>query len=118
MALSCNKKIICIIKRRNVMVIVVVAIAFIHFEQKTNLDLIKTVGENKDFCGVVMPSKDTKILEFNQYGKSDKTPCIIYADLESFIKRIDLCKSTFVLYKTKVGEHISCRYSQYGYLMV
>ena len=29
-----------------------------------------------------MPSEDTKILEFNQYRKSDKTPSIIYVDLE------------------------------------
>ena len=29
-----------------------------------------------------MPSEDTKILEFNQYQKSDKAPFIIYADLE------------------------------------
>ena len=36
-----------------------------------------------------MPSKNTKILELNQYQKSDKTPSIIYADFESLIKRID-----------------------------
>ena len=35
----------------------------------------------KIFCGVVMPSEDTKILEFNQYQKADKTLFIIYADL-------------------------------------
>ena len=29
-----------------------------------------------------MPAKDIKILEFNQYQKSDKSPFIIYADLE------------------------------------
>ena len=29
---------------------------------------------------------DTKILEFNQYPKSQKKPSIIYADLESLIK--------------------------------
>ena len=29
-----------------------------------------------------MPSKGTKILEFNQYKKSCKAPFIIYADLE------------------------------------
>ena len=29
-----------------------------------------------------MPSEDTKILEFNQYQKSDKAPFVIYADLE------------------------------------
>ena len=42
--------------------------------------------ENKDFCDVVMPSEDTKILEFTQYQKSDKTPFIIHADLKSLIK--------------------------------
>ena len=41
----------------------------------------KKVREDKDFCNVVMPSEDTKILEFNQYKKSDKAPFIIYADL-------------------------------------
>ena len=29
-----------------------------------------------------MPSEGTKILEFNQYQKSDKAPLIVYADLE------------------------------------
>ena len=33
-----------------------------------------------------MPSEGTNILQFNQYQKSDKTPSIIYADLESLIK--------------------------------
>ena len=36
-----------------------------------------------------MPSEDTKILEFNQYQKSDKAPFIIYADLEYIIEMID-----------------------------
>ena len=40
-----------------------------------------------------MPPEDTKMLEFNQYHKSDKTPCIIYADLESLIEKIDGCKN-------------------------
>ena len=30
-----------------------------------------------------MPSEETKVLDFNQYQKSDKAPFIIYADLES-----------------------------------
>ena len=51
----------------------------------------KKVSENKDFCGVIMPSEHTKILEFNQYQKCEKTPSIIYADLESLIKRTDGC---------------------------
>ena len=29
------------------------------------------VFKNKDFCNIEIPSEDTKILEFNQYRKSD-----------------------------------------------
>ena len=36
----------------------------------------------------VMYSEDTKIVEFNQYHKSDKTPpFIIYADFECLIEK-------------------------------
>ena len=49
----------------------------------------KKVCENKDFCNFLMPVEDTKILEFNQYQKSDKAPFIIYADLECLIENID-----------------------------
>ena len=38
-----------------------------------------------------MLSKDTKILEFNQYQKSGKAPLIIYADLECLTEKI-ACK--------------------------
>ena len=41
-----------------------------------------------------MPCKDTNILEFNQYRKSDKTS-IIYADHGYSIKKIDGCKNNF-----------------------
>ena len=34
-----------------------------------------------------MPSENTKILEFTQYQKFDKTPFIIYADLECLRKK-------------------------------
>ena len=40
-----------------------------------------------------MSSEDTKILEFNQYQKSDKAPFIIYADLECLIEKINGCKN-------------------------
>ena len=61
----------------------------------------KKVSKNKDFCNFVMPSRETKISKFNQHQKSDKTPFIIYADLESLIDRSPEKSST-----TKVGEHI------------
>ena len=49
------------------------------FRTKNKPESHKKVCENKDFCDVNMPSEDTKILEFNQYQKCDKTPFIIYA---------------------------------------
>ena len=43
--------------------------------------------KNKVFSGNVIPSEKDKILEFNQFMKSDKMPHIIYADIESLIKK-------------------------------
>ena len=45
------------------------------------------------FCNAIMPSEDTKILESNQYKKSDKARFIIYADLECIIEKINGCKN-------------------------
>ena len=50
--------------------------------KKKKLESHKRVCENKDFCIVIMPSQDTKILAFNQYQKHDKAPFIVYADIE------------------------------------
>ena len=56
-----------------------------------------------------MPS-EKDILEFNQYMKSDKNPCIIYADAEYLIKKkIDGCVNNSEKFSTtKIGEHIRC----------
>ena len=55
-----------------------------------------------------MPSEDTKLLEFNQYQKSDEVPFIIYADLESLTEKIDWCKNNPEnSFTTKVAEHNS-----------
>ena len=60
-----------------------------------------------DFSNVIMPSKDIKILEFNQYQKSDKTRFIIYSDLECLIKMIDGCKDNAENLSTaKIDKHI------------
>ena len=73
---------------------------------------IKSYVKNKDFCSIVMPFQDTKILEFNQYQKSDKAPFIIYANLECTIEKIDGCKSnTENSSATKIGEHIPSGFS-------
>ena len=72
----------------------------------------KTVCENKDLWGVAMPSEDNKVLGFNQYQTSDKIPSIIYADVESLIKKVDGCKNNPEKLSTrKIGQNIPCGYS-------
>ena len=77
------------------------------------MNLRKKVCENKDFCNVVISSKDSKVLEFNQYRKSDKAPFIIYADLDCLIAKTDGCdnnpKNSFT---GNVGEHIPSGFSR------
>ena len=48
---------------------------------------------NNDFCNVIMPSEDTKMLGFNQYQISDTASFIIYAGLERLKEKIDRCKN-------------------------
>ena len=80
------------------------------FRTKNDLELHKKVCE--DFCNVVIPSPDTKILEFNQCHKSDKTQLIIYVDFESLIEEIDGCQyNPEKLFTTKVTEHIPSAFS-------
>ena len=62
-------------------------------ELPNKLESHKKVCENKDFCNVIMPSKNTIILKCNQYQKLDKAPFIIYADLEYIIEKSDRCKN-------------------------
>ena len=73
--------------------------------------------ESESFWGVVMSSKNSEILEFNQYLKSDKMPHIIYADVGSSIKRIDECKiDPGKSSASKTGQNIQCLW--YEHLMV
>ena len=82
------------------------------FRTENKLKSHEKVCKTKDFCGIEMPTEKKKILEFKQYMKSDKMPCIIYADVESLIRKIDACannpeKSS----TTEKGKHILCGYS-------
>ena len=62
MALSCGKKTISIINFYCLNCLK-------SFRTKNKLELHKRKCGNKDFVNVIMPSKDTKLLEFNQYQK-------------------------------------------------
>ena len=77
------------------------------FRKENKLKSHEKVYKNKDFFGIVMPSEKDKLLEFNQHMNSDKMQYIIYADIESLIRKIDGCanypeKSS----TTKIGQHI------------
>ena len=79
--------------------------------KKTQLGSHKKVCENKDFCNVIIPFEDTKILELNQYQKSDKVPFIIYADIECMMEKIDGCKNNPENSSTtKVSKYIPSRF--------
>ena len=74
--------------------------------------MCKRLSEHKDFCNAIMSSEDTKILEFNQYQKSDKAPFIIFADLECKIEKTDRCRNNPENSSTtKVSEHIPSGFS-------
>ena len=57
---------------------------FILFEQKINLNVMKKYVKIKIFVEFLCKSKNY-LLKFNQYLKSKKTPCIIYASFGSLI---------------------------------
>ena len=81
---------------------------------KNKLESHKKLCQNKDFCNVIMLSEDTKVLEFNQYQKSDKAPFIICADLECAIEKIDRYKNNpGNSSTTKASEHIPSDFSVY-----
>ena len=86
---------------------------YLHFfRTKNKLESHKKLCEYKDFCNVIMPFEDSKILEFNQYQKSDKVSFIIYLDLECIKEKMDGCKNNPKnLSKTKVSKHISPGFS-------
>ena len=59
-----------------------------------------------------MPSENNNIWEFNDDINSVKLPYILYADIESLIKKIDgYANNPKNSSTTKVGEHIPCWYS-------
>ena len=59
-----------------------------------------------------MSSKDTKMLDFNQYQESDKAPFVIYADLECIKEKTDGCKSNPENSSTaKISKHIPLGFS-------
>ena len=67
--------------------------------------------QKKYFCNVIKPL-DIKILKFDQYCKSAKTPFIVYADLTSLIEKVDGCKNNpGKLFMAKGSKHFISSFS-------
>ena len=45
---------------------------YVYFRTQNKLQSHKKLCEDKDFCDIIMPSKQTKTLEFDQNQKSNK----------------------------------------------
>ena len=85
---------------------------------KNKLESHKRACE-KGFCSIIMPSEDTKVLELNQYLKSDGPPFIIYADLECILEKLDGCKNNSQnLSTTKVSRNILSGFSVHSILYI
>ena len=97
------------------MVIFIVWVVCILLEQKININHIKKYFKVKIFA---IPFEDTKILEFNQYQKSDKATFIICAGLKCLIGRIDGCKNNRRNSSTKVDEKWDFHKSMWAYFIM
>ena len=108
-------KIICIIKRISIKKSQgnFYCLNYLHcLRPKNKLESHNKVRDNKDFCNILIPSEETKILDFNQYQKFDKATFAIYADAKCLTEKIDGCKNNPEnVPTTKVDEHIHSDFS-------
>ena len=86
---------------------------FHSYRTKSSFKMHKKVCENNDYCYVEMPEGDAKV-KYHHGVKSMRAPFIMYADLESLLKKMDTCindpeKSS----TTKINKHEIC-----GYLLI
>ena len=64
---------------------------FHSYRTENKLYAHKKICENKEYCNIEMPSPNNNLIKYNQGEKSLKLPFVIYADLESILKKIDTC---------------------------
>ena len=72
------------------------------FRIENKLKSHERVCKNKYFCGIVISFQKENVLPFNQCTKLVKMTCIVYAHIESFIKKIDGCAAN----PQKSCEHV------------
>ena len=77
---------------------------------------------HKEYCNtqsakIIMPDETNNTLEFKNYCKKMEVPFVVYADFESFIKKIEdndykINKKTNS-YTKKINKHIPCSFNYY-----
>ena len=93
---------------------ILIAGIVLSFRTKNKLKSHKKVCENEDFCNVIMPSEDTKILESNQYQNFYKAPFIIHAELKCLIEKINGCTNNSEdSFAIKVSKHLASCFSMF-----
>ena len=69
------------------------------------------VCEDKDYCYVEMSEKDT-FIKYHPGIKSMRAPFVIYANLESLLKKMDTCiNDPGTSSTTQINKHEMCGYS-------
>ena len=72
---------------------------------------VEIMCKNHDYCYVEM-TKEDKILKYNHGEKSMKVPFIIFADLESLLKKMGTCHNNpEISSTTKINKHTPSGYS-------
>ena len=81
---------------------------FFHsFASKRSFEKHMKVCEDKDYCYIEMPKK-SELLENHTGIKSMKGPCIIVADIESLLRKVDTCANDPS--KSSTEKKISMKY--------
>ena len=85
---------------------------FHSYTSKRKLKKHERVCKDHDFCDILIPDEDNKILKYKPGEKSLKVPFIIYADLECLLQKINTCQNNpDKSYTEKKAEHIPSGYS-------
>ena len=66
---------------------------FHSYTTKRKLKKHERVCKDHDFCDIIIPDEDNKILKCNPGEQSLKVPFIIYADLECLLLKINTCQN-------------------------
>ena len=85
---------------------------FHSYTAKRKLKKHERVCKYHDFCDIIIPDEDNKILKYNPGEQSLKVPFIVYADLECLLQKINTCQNNpDKSYTEKKAEHIPSGYS-------